>query len=66
MISRDINAAEIEKGAFWISVTKDAVVPATNRSNPFLKDILTKGLKKQTLIDIWITENISDWRSAIQ
>jgi len=66
MISRDINTAEIEKGAFWISVTKDAVVPVTNRNNPFLKDILTKGLKKQTLIDIWITENISDWRSAIQ
>ena len=66
MISREINAAEIEKGAFWVAVTKDAVVPVTNRSNPFLKDILTKGLKKQTFIDIWITENISDWRSAIQ
>ncbi|MCJ7514896.1 MAG: substrate-binding domain-containing protein [Dehalococcoidia bacterium] len=66
MISRDINAAEIEKGAFWISVTKDAVVPVTNRSNPFLSNILTKGIKRQTFVDIWITGNISDWPSAIR
>ncbi len=66
MISRDINTAEIEKGAFWISVTKDAVVPVTNRNNPFLKDIFAKGLKKQTFIDIWITENIKNWPSVLQ
>jgi len=66
MISRDINPAEIEKGAFWVSVTKDAVVAVTNSKNPFLNDILAKGLKKQTFIDIWITGNTTDWRSAIQ
>ncbi len=66
MISRDINAAEIEKGAFWVSVTKDAVVPVINRTNPVLNDILTKGLKRQTFVDIWVTGNISDWRLAIQ
>jgi ABC-type phosphate transport system substrate-binding protein len=66
MISRDIDAAEVEKGAFWVSVTKDAVVAVANRNNPLLKDILAKGLKKQTFIDIWITGNISDWPSAIQ
>lgn len=66
MISRDIDPAEIEKGAFWVSVTKDAVVAVANRNNPLLKDILAKGFKKQTFIDIWITGNISDWLSAIQ
>ena len=66
MISRGIYTEEIEKGAFWISVVKDAVVPVTSSSNPFLKDIVNNGLKKQTFIDIWITGNISDWKSAIQ
>jgi ABC-type phosphate transport system substrate-binding protein len=65
MISRDINAAEVEKGAFWVSVTKDAVVPVANRNNPLLKDILAQGLKKQTFVDICVTENITDWRLAI-
>jgi phosphate transport system substrate-binding protein len=66
MVSRDVTAAEIEKGAFFVSVTKDAVVPVTNSKNPFLNDVLANGLNKQTFIDIWITGNLSDWRAAIQ
>ena len=61
MVSRDIYPAEIEKGAWWISVTKDAVVPTVNENNPLLTELLSKGLKKETFIDIWITGKITDW-----
>lgn len=61
MVSRDIYPAEIEKGAWWVSVTKDAVVPTVNRNNPVLKELLSKGVKRGTFVDIWITGKIKNW-----
>jgi phosphate transport system substrate-binding protein len=61
MVSRDIYAAEIEKGAWWVSVTKDAVVPTVNANNPVLKDILRMGVKRETLVNIWITGDTKNW-----
>jgi len=61
MVSRDIYPAEIEKGAWWVSVTKDAVVPTINKNNPVLKDILTKGVKREIFVSIWITGNTKNW-----
>ena len=34
MVSREVYPAEIEKGAWWLAVAKDAVVPVMNRENP--------------------------------
>jgi ABC-type phosphate transport system substrate-binding protein len=64
MVSRGIYPAEIEKGAFSISVTKDAVVPVVNADNPALEELLAKGIKKQTFADIWIAGNVTDWRDV--
>ena len=61
MVSRAVYPAEIEKGAWWIAVTKDAVVPTMNAKNPFLKDLAAKGVKRETFIDMYITEKIKTW-----
>jgi phosphate transport system substrate-binding protein len=61
MVSREIYPEEIKKGAWWVSVTKDAVVPTINAKNPFLDQILNKGIKKVTLVDIWITDKVKSW-----
>jgi phosphate transport system substrate-binding protein len=61
MVSRDIYPAEIEKGAWWISVTKDAVVPTISRGNPVLKELLVWGVTRETFIDIWITGEVKTW-----
>ncbi len=61
MVSRDIYPAEIEKGAWWTSVTKDAVVPMVNGRNPLLKELLARGVRKETFVDIWITGNTKSW-----
>lgn len=61
MVSRDIYPQEIEKGAWWISVTKDAVVPTLNAHNPLIKEILVKGIDRETFIGIWITGAINTW-----
>ncbi|MDD5454408.1 MAG: PstS family phosphate ABC transporter substrate-binding protein [Candidatus Ratteibacteria bacterium] len=65
MVSRDISPAEIEKGAWWIAVTKDAVVPTINGNNPILNDLLAKGVKKEVLSDMWVTGNIKTWGEVV-
>lgn len=66
MVSREIYPAEIEKGAFWVSVTKDAVVPMMNDSNPLIEEILAKGINRQTCAGIWVTGEVTDWRSLAE
>lgn len=61
MVSRAINPAEEAKGAWWLAVTKDAVVPVVNAKNPAIKELLMHGIKKEGFIGIWITENIKNW-----
>lgn len=61
MVSRDLNPFEIKKGAIGIAVTKDAVVPVISAKNPFAKELLAKGIKKDAAINIWVTEKYSTW-----
>jgi len=61
MASRDINPAEVKKGAWWISVTKDAVVPVVNAKNPKLETFLTRGMKRESFIGIWIDGTVKGW-----
>lgn len=66
MVSRDIHPAETEKGAYGFAVTKDAVVPTINESNPFLSDLLAQGMKKETLIGIWMNGKVKNWADVVQ
>lgn len=64
-VSRDIYPAEIKKGAWWVSVTRDAVVPTVNENNPVLEDLLSKGVKREVFIGIWITGKLKNWGEVI-
>jgi len=64
MVSREIYPEELKKGAFPIAVTKDAVVAVVSEQNPILKDILAKGMKKETGNSIWVTGHIKSWSQA--
>ncbi len=65
MVSRNIYPAEIEKGVWWISVVKEAVVPTVNEKNPFLENLLANGIKKEKFIGLWITVEINNWDKLI-
>jgi phosphate transport system substrate-binding protein len=65
MVSREIFPEEIEQGAFWVSVCKDAVVPTVNENNPILEELLTNGVKRHTFMDIWINGNITTWGEVV-
>ena len=65
MVSRDIYPEEISKGAWWVSVVKDAVVPTVNAENPVLKKLMKTGVKRETLIGIWMTSEVNKWGQVI-
>jgi len=64
MLSRKISPAEEEKGAYWIAITKDAVVPTANKNNPVLSELKTRGLKREVFEKIYINETIKTWGQA--
>jgi len=62
MVSREIYPAEIEKGAFYVASVIDAVVATASQNNPLKEELLTKGMKRQTFIDVWVTGQVTDWK----
>jgi len=65
MFSKGISEEEKAKGAFGIAVTKDAVFPTFNAKNPYLKEILTKGLTKQKFYDIFVDSKLKTWGQVL-
>lgn len=65
MVSRGIQSAEVEKGAFAVAVCKDAVLPTVSEKNPLLAQILRTGVKKQGFIDVWINESAKTWGEVL-
>jgi len=65
MVSRPIYPEEIQKGAYYVAVTKDAVVATINKDNPVLNDILTKGVTRQIFYNIYIAGNVTTWGQVV-
>jgi phosphate transport system substrate-binding protein len=64
LASRDIDPAEIKKGAYIVYVTKDAVVPTFNTGNPNAAELLAKGVKRNQFLDIFVSGNIKNWKQV--
>lgn len=65
MVSRDINEAELAKGAFVISVARDAVVGTVNSKNPLHLEIITRGMTKEAARNLWVTGSAKTWGDII-
>jgi phosphate transport system substrate-binding protein len=65
LVSREVQQAETDKGAFAIAVTKDAVVPVINAENPLIKEIMKKGIKKEAFEKIWTTGEGLNWQDVV-
>ncbi|OGO20918.1 MAG: phosphate ABC transporter substrate-binding protein [Chloroflexi bacterium RBG_16_48_8] len=65
MVSRKIYQEEIEKGAFWVSVTRDAVFVTVNELNPVLDELRSQGISQETLVGIYITGEITTWGQVV-
>ncbi|MDX2247786.1 MAG: substrate-binding domain-containing protein [Bacteroidia bacterium] len=64
MFSRDVTDAEREKGAWWISVTKDAVIPTLSEKNPLLGKIKTEGLTREELSGYFLKDGKKVWPNS--
>lgn len=65
MVSREIYPQEIAKGAFAISVVKDAVIPTVNSNNPLIQQIKVTGLKRDVAKKLWITNTAKTWGDVL-
>lgn len=65
MVSREIQSIEIEKGAVALAVAKDAVIVTINAKNPFLADILRRGLGREEFIGLWVKRSIGTWEGSL-
>jgi phosphate transport system substrate-binding protein len=64
MVSRDISPEEQAKGAWWVSVTKDAVLPTISSQNPALAEIKSKGLTREELAGYFLKDGQKTWKSS--
>jgi len=65
MFSRTVSNEEVTKGAWQVAVSRDAVVPTINATNPDIKTILKQGLTKAQFTDIYVNKKITDWNQII-
>ena len=65
MVSRDLHPAEVEKGAWWVTTVKDAVVPVVSAANPLLSDLLRHGADRKALASVWITQETGSWEALL-
>ncbi len=61
MVSRSLNAAEVRKGAFAVTIARDAVVPTISTYNPYLPEILVKGFSRSEFRKIYLTDHEYSW-----
>lgn len=61
MFSRGFTQAELDKGVWFLGVTKDAVIPVVNESNPFLNEILNQGISQEEFQNIYLNRSITTW-----
>ena len=57
MFSREITQAEKDKGVWWISVAKDAVLPTVSDKNPVIDQLKGVGLTRDELSSFFLSES---------
>jgi phosphate transport system substrate-binding protein len=65
MVSRDIKPEEVSKGAFYVSVCIDAVVPTINAGNPVMAKLQAQGVTKEQLKKVYLTGEITTWGELV-
>jgi phosphate transport system substrate-binding protein len=65
MYSKEVSPEERAKGAWFVGVAKDAVLPTINDANPVIRVLQAQGLTKQKFSDIFISGKITTWGAAV-
>jgi len=65
MVSREVDRSEKAKGALPIFIAKDGVFAVISKDNPARDLILRKGIKKDTLVGIYLNSTVATWKQAV-
>lgn len=65
MVSREVYAPELEKGAVPFASAKDAVVITINSENPLTQQLLRHGISKEAATKVWITGEYTTWGQVL-
>ena len=65
MVSREISQSEVDQGAWFLAVTKDAVLPTVNYQNPVLDELLKKGFTREMFQEIYLNGRTHTWGEFI-
>ena len=65
MVSREVKPEEVSKGAWYVAVAKDAVVPTINAKNPKIKELLAKGITQTAATKVFITGEFKTWGNVL-
>jgi phosphate transport system substrate-binding protein len=65
MVSRDIHPDEVKKGAWYVPVVKDAVLPTANVANPAKADLLARGLTQAQFRALWVDGKRMTWGDLV-
>lgn len=65
MLSREARAEELERGAFLVPVTIDAVIGTVNADNPWLAELQAQGITAEESNAIWIGGTITTWADLL-
>jgi len=66
MFSRGISPEEIAKGAWYIAVAKDAVVPTINSANPNYAAVKARGLTREEFVSLFLTQKTRTWNQLVK
>jgi phosphate transport system substrate-binding protein len=61
MFSRELSPEEIQRGAMYIAVARDAVIPTINSHHPQCKALLERGLSIKEFRKIFVQGKITSW-----
>lgn len=61
MVSRSISPEETSRGAWFIAVARDAVIPVVNASNPVIDSLRLRGLTREQLESVFMDHSITNW-----
>ncbi len=64
MYSKEVSPEERAKGAWFVAVARDAVLPTINSGNPVLTDIRRTGMTKEIFYRIFIEGSVKTWGQA--
>jgi len=65
MFSRGFTQVELDRGVWFVGVTKDAVIPVVNAANPFLDQIKKRGVTREELQRIFVESNLKSWNELL-